>query len=187
LHALAIGPAWVTFAFGIRNAMKAVAFAVFLAALGSTSCSQRAHSDSEVRSLIIGSWRTSTSFKTTEDDTHIVLKSTGTTAFNADGSMKAESHTLMTITVPEGSVPIDFHAVVHGEWAIVDQALRITRMLEEVTGRDETSERFITSEGMMKLRAESAAQFLYRFKRISSTKIMTYDDDGFRTTYTRDR
>jgi hypothetical protein len=171
----------------MRNAMKLVTLAVLLAALTSTSCSQRGYSDAELQSLIAGTWQTSTSFKTTADDTRIVSETTGTTAFNGDGSLKTESHTLMTITVAEGSVPVDFHAVVHGTWAIVDQTLKTTRTAEKITGSDAISERFITSEGMIMLRAESPTQFVYRFKRVSPTKIVTYDDDGFRTTYTRDR
>lgn len=165
--------------------MKHVTFAVLFAALITTSCGRRAYSDAELRSLLTGDWRTSTSFRTAAGDTRIVSQTTGTTTFNADGSLKSESRTLMTITTPEGSVPVDFKAVVHGTWAIDGQALMTTRVSEDVTGSDEMSAKFITSEGVMKMRAESPTQFVYRFKGISPTRIVTADEQGFRTTYTR--
>lgn len=167
--------------------MKVVTFALLFAALISTSCGRPSHSDAELQSLITGNWQTSASFETTADGTRIVSKSTGTTAFNADGSLKTESQTRMTITVSEGSVPIDFHAVVHGTWAIVDQSLKTTRISEEIKGSNEASERFITSEGMMKMRSESPTQFVSRFKRVSPGMIVTRDRDGLQTMYTRDR
>ncbi|MCB1088055.1 MAG: hypothetical protein KDM63_13475, partial [Verrucomicrobiae bacterium] len=122
-----------------------------------------------MRTIITGRWETSTSYETTGNDTHIAVVGTGMIEFKADGTMIDEGDNLMTFTVPEGELAINYHAVVHGEWALDGQRLRLTRLSEEITGRDEISERFITSEKMVKLRAESATQFTLKFKRISRT------------------
>jgi len=92
----------------------------------------------------------------------------------------------MRIKVPEGEVPVAYHAVVHGNWSIDGQMLRTSRTSEEINPKDEVSQKFIEREGMSKLRSQSPTNFVYTLRHISAQKIVALDAQGTRTTYRRD-
>lgn len=165
--------------------MKAHPLAGLIALLTLTSCVHRPYSEAELRSFVVGLWRTSSSFETNAADTRIMTKSHGKTTFKGDGTLISETDTLMRITVPEGEVPVEYHAVVHGNWSIDGQNLRTSRTSEEIEPRDELSRKFIESDGMRKLRSQSPTNFVYILRHVSARKIVALDAHGGRTTYRR--
>ena len=164
--------------------MKIYAFTVAIAILSLTSCSHHIYSESELRSRLAGSWDTSTSFETNTATTHIVLKSIGKATFEEDGTVISETDSLMKIDVPEGQLPVEYRAVVHGKWSIDGQTLHTSRTSEEITAKNEISRKFIESNGMKKLCSESATTFVYALN-VYSRKIVAVDSYGSRTVYTR--
>jgi hypothetical protein len=165
--------------------MKACPLAIPLVLFSLTSCVHRPYSEAELRTLFLGSWKTSTSFETNAPDTHILTKSHGKVTFQGDGRVVSETDTLMRITVPEGEVPVAYHAVVHGTWSIDGQNLRTSRASEEIKPMDELSRKFIESDGMRKLRSQSPTNFVYTLRQISAREIVASDAYGARTTYRR--
>ncbi len=166
--------------------MKGGAAVILTALVLVTSCADRTYSESEIRSLLVGSWVFSSSFETNAAATHIQLKSHGKTTFKEDGTMVSTGDSLMTVDVSEGRLPVDYHAVVRAKWVVNGQALRIARTAEEISARDEISRKFIESDGMRKLRSESPTESVYSFQAISRRKIVALDSHGARTTYTRE-
>jgi hypothetical protein len=166
--------------------MKACSLAILLVLLSLTSCVQRPYSEAELRTLFLGSWNTSTSFETNAADTRIVTESHGKTTFKGDGTLLSEKDTLMRITVPEGDVPVAYHAIVHGNWSIDGQNFRTSRISEEINPKDEFSRKFIEREEMRKLRSQSPTNSVYTLRHISPRKIVALDAQGARTTYGRD-
>jgi hypothetical protein len=166
--------------------MKACSLAVLVALLCLTSCARRTYPESELRSLLVGSWNTSSLFETNTPATRIELKSIGKTAFNSDGTITSESDTLMRVRLTEGELPVEYHAVVHGNWSVSGQRLHMSRTSEKVTAKDEISRKFIESEGMKQLRSESPTEFVHTLT-ISPGKIVALDAYGERTTYTREK
>jgi len=152
-----------------------------------TSCIHLTYSESEIRSMLVGSWATSNSFETNATSTRIQLKSRGKTTFDADGTLVSVTDSLMTIDVPEGKLPVDYHAVVQAKWVISGQVLRISRTAEEISGRDEISRKFIESDGMRKLRAKSPTESVYNLQNISPQKIIALDSQGSLSTFTREK
>lgn len=166
--------------------MKSCPTAILVVLISLTSCGQRSYSDREVKALFLGPWKTSTSFESTSPDTHIRIRSQGRATFNDDGTVVFETDSLMTITVPEGELPVSYHAVVYGSWWIDGQQLRTSRASELVEPMDALSRRFIEGEGMKKLRSRGSTNFVFTLKHLSPRKIVTLDASGSRTTYRRE-
>ena len=164
--------------------MKIYSLTVAVALFSLTSCTHRTYSESEIRSRLVGSWRTSTSFETNAATTHIALKSIGKALFNSDGTGTSEDDNLMKIDVPEGRLTIEYRAIVHKKWSVNGQRLYISRTSEEITAKDEISRKFIESEGMKKLRSRSPTEFDYTLT-VYPLKIVALSSDGTKTTYTR--
>lgn len=168
----------------IRAAAKlvsALATGLFL-----VSCAHNA-SEPELKSLLTGTWNTSSHFATNTGTTRIVTQAQGHATFQADGAMVQESASVMTISLPEGELVVNYHAVVQGQWSLSGYSLRITRTGEEITPKDEASRKFIEHTDMKKLRAQGPAQFDFTLQRVSAGSVVAVDAQGARTIYTRGR
>lgn len=164
--------------------MKACSFAILVALFVLASCARRTYSDTELRSLMIGSWNTTTLFETNTPGTRIVTKSTGMTTFTGDGTMKSEYDALMTISITDGQLPVEYHAVVHGNWSVSGERLRTSRTSEEITAKDQVSRNFLEREEMKKLRSQAPTESFYSLT-VSRRKVIALDSHGGQTTYTR--